>query len=96
MNEKLEMSVGSGMNLEVLPFFTFVKLKLWLCNSKIVMMAPSSFSLWAGFITDGTVLVDKKCINCSINNICMLMPITRTQKLNNVIVKPIRTIFEKA
>ena len=31
------------------------------------MMAPSSFSLWAGFITDGIVLVDKKCIKCRPN-----------------------------
>ena len=38
-----------------------------LCNSKFVMMAPSSFSLWAGFISNGTVLVDKKCINCRPN-----------------------------
>lgn len=32
-----------------------------LCRSKIVMMSPSSFSLFAGFITNGLVLVDEKC-----------------------------------
>tara|TARA_B110001452_G_C15241431_1_gene429866 strand:- start:4991 stop:5932 length:942 start_codon:yes stop_codon:yes gene_type:complete len=38
-----------------------------LCRNKIVIMSPSSFSLWVGFITSGIVLVDKKCINCRPN-----------------------------
>ena len=33
-----------------------------LCRSKILMPSPSSFSLWAGFITNGIVLIDIKHI----------------------------------
>ena len=31
------------------------------------MISPSSFSLWAAFITDGIVLVDKKNIAARVN-----------------------------
>ena len=38
-----------------------------LCRSRILMVSPSSFSLWAAFITDGIVLVDKKNIAARVN-----------------------------
>lgn len=38
-----------------------------LIRSKILIMSPSSFSLWAGFITRGKVLIDEKCIIHRVN-----------------------------
>ena len=32
-----------------------------LCRSKYLMVAPSSFSLWAAFISKGKVFIDNKC-----------------------------------
>ena len=34
-----------------------------LCRSKYLMISPSSFSLWAAFISKGMIFVDIKCLN---------------------------------
>lgn len=36
-----------------------------LCRSKYLMISPSSFSLFAAFISNGTVFVDTKCLKRS-------------------------------
>ncbi len=38
-----------------------------LCRSKFLMVSPSSFPLWASFITNGIVLVDQKNIKARVN-----------------------------
>ena len=34
-----------------------------LCRSKYLMISPSSFSLWAAFISKGMIFIDIKCLN---------------------------------
>ena len=34
-----------------------------LCRSKYLMISPSSFSLWAAFISKGMIFVDTKCLD---------------------------------
>ena len=38
-----------------------------LCRSKYIFMSPSSFPLWCGFISNATIFVDTKCVECRPN-----------------------------